>query len=246
MRDDTFRLLSTPPMRLQEIDKLKGEVVAYWSSFGNRDSYGDTMVQGCYDDTIKDWGPQGKDLIAFLWNHSFFGMPVGKPVRLVEDDFGLLATVNVSKTAQGADLLILYEDEVINQHSVGIDILERDDEDTSLILKCRLWEGSAVVWAANQRTPTVSVKAAVAADTHFSMLFDQCKNMRRVLHDRPITDETGVMLTGALKVLEARLQDAEQALAPSQTPTLTPSMNANNAFYSALSSELDTLLNEMR
>lgn len=246
MRDDTFRLLSTPPLRLKDIDKMKGEVVAYWSAFGNRDSYGDTMMKGCYQESIADWGPEGKDLIAFLWNHAFFGMPVGKPIRLVEDDIGLLATVKVSKTAQGSDLLILYDDEVINQHSVGIDIQERDDEDTSLILKCRLWEGSAVVWGANQRTPTISVKSTTGRDEYFGLLTKQCKNMRRVLSDRPITDETGVLLTGALKVLEAHLQEAKEALARTTKPTRSSQEDADTAFYSALGAELDTLLTEMR
>lgn len=211
--EDEFLLKSTSAARIEDVDKMKGVVVAYWSSFGNKDSHGDTIVQGAYAETIKKRGPAGSKLIKFLWNHDYWTvLPPGLVTALEEDADGLKATVQMSRTSLGNDLLILYEDEVINQHSVGIDVQERDEEDLGLILKCKLWEGSAVIWGANPLTPTVSVKGATPMVV--GRLTAQSRNIRKVLDRRPITDETGDMLTGALKVLEVQLAEFAKHVPP--------------------------------
>lgn len=70
--------------------KLDGDgsgFVGYASTFGNVDSYGDTIVKGAYLDTLKENG-----LPKMFFNHSAYDVPLGKWVKAEETDIGLLMT----------------------------------------------------------------------------------------------------------------------------------------------------------
>ena len=61
--------------------------VGYASTFGNVDSYGDTIVKGAYAETLKVNG-----LPKMFFNHEAYSVPIGKWVDAKEDDYGLLLT----------------------------------------------------------------------------------------------------------------------------------------------------------
>lgn len=56
----------------------------YASTFGNVDSYGDTIVKGAYAETLKQYG-----LPKMFFNHNTYEVPMGKWVDATEDDHGL-------------------------------------------------------------------------------------------------------------------------------------------------------------
>lgn len=195
------------PGTVKDVDLGTGTVRAYWSSFENMDSDGERIQRGAYAETISTHGP-GSALprIKVLWQHDFFLPPIGVPLSLQEDDHGLLVDKRITKNTQlGHDILVLYQEEIITEHSVGIDVLERADEDRSIITKVRLWEGSPVTWGANPLTPVVDMKAApetrIAA---LDYLDTMCGKMRSALKE-PLSDNTAALLEGQLAILQARL-----------------------------------------
>lgn len=136
---------------------LDGIVVLMASAFGNVDAHGDVIVNGAYAKTIQEQGPGGANRIKHLMMH-WPDLMIGKPLELEEVEAGLKVTSKVAKTTLGLDSLILYQEKVITEHSVGISVIKRNEDDQREILEARLWEYSAVTWGANPRTPTLSVK----------------------------------------------------------------------------------------
>ena len=70
--------------------KLEGDdttFTGYASTFGNVDGGGDTIVKGAYKDTLKTNG-----MPKMFFNHDSYAVPIGKWVKAVEDDYGLLLT----------------------------------------------------------------------------------------------------------------------------------------------------------
>lgn len=148
--------------KLVDLDKIKGIVQVYWSAFDNQDSDGDVIINGAYTRTIEERGPRSdRPRIKFLWQHIWTELR-GIPTDLIQDNIGLLATCQVTlgrPNREGEDLLILYDAGVITEHSIGIDLIRRENEDDQrIITSCRLWEGSPVTWGANPLTPYVGMK----------------------------------------------------------------------------------------
>lgn len=59
----------------------------YASTFGNVDSYGDTIIKGAYLKTLATNG-----LPKMFFNHDRYAVPIGKWTKAVEDNYGLLVT----------------------------------------------------------------------------------------------------------------------------------------------------------
>lgn len=59
----------------------------YASTFGNVDLGGDTILKGAYKETLKVNG-----MPKMFFNHDQYAVPIGKWLKAVEDDYGLLLT----------------------------------------------------------------------------------------------------------------------------------------------------------
>lgn len=210
---------------LVDVDAKKGVVVHYWNALGNLDSDGDRIRAGAYAETIADRGPAGANRIKFLWQHDPWE-PIGVPLELAEDpsgpgpEGGLRATTKVAATSRGRDTIILYESGVLTEHSVGIDIQERGEEDRSDVVRVRLWEGSVVTWGANPLTPLIDVKQfdlfAPEAKTALARMADHAAKLRKAITE-PLTDETAHAIETGLVTLEARIQALSKSLEYLQT-----------------------------
>jgi HK97 family phage prohead protease len=77
-------LLAAAQFKLEDDDAT---FIGYASTFGNVDSYGDTILKGAYASTLKTNG-----LPKMFFNHDSYKMPIGKWVKAEEDDYGLLLT----------------------------------------------------------------------------------------------------------------------------------------------------------
>ncbi|MBR1869662.1 MAG: HK97 family phage prohead protease, partial [Bacteroidales bacterium] len=117
--------------------------------FGNIDSGGDVIEKGAFAKTIA--GNFGR--IKIFFQHEDYGLPIGRPIEMREDDKGLYIKAKISDTHQGRDVLTLMRDGVLNELSIGYDAkeFEYDSEEGVRHLKeVDLWEVSVVTWAMNE------------------------------------------------------------------------------------------------
>lgn len=166
--------------------KLEGDggtFSGYASTFGNVDSYGDTIVKGAYAETLKVNG-----LPKMFFNHNSYAVPIGKWVKAVEDDYGLLLTGEFTPgNVQAQEVRAALKHGTLDSMSIGYSLTKGDyDETTSgrTIKKVtRLAETSIVTFPADKfaRVDLASVKSM-----DFETLLPECKTARdieRLLRD---------------------------------------------------------------
>jgi len=202
---------------VKDVDDKKGIVTGYFSAFGNLDSDGDIIEKGAYEKTISERGKSGSNRIKHVvdhgWGvHALLGVP-----ELKEDEKGLRFETKISQTSLGRDVLQLYLDEVITEHSVRIEIIQSDFEENGVqrIKEVRMWEGSSVVWGANADTPTLDVKSAIEK---------QLKKLTKANKDGNYTDNTHLIIEGLVKQLTQLRTEADkaiEAMSPFSKPTKT-------------------------
>ena len=150
---------------LKDVDTSKGVVEGYFSAFGNIDSDGDMIKSGSFTKSVSERGPYGKDRIKHLKNHNPDNL-VGKILELKEDITGLYFRSQMSKSTQGQDMLMLYQEGIITEHSIGFQVMgwkkEKGDDgkEYTALTELKLWEGSGVTWGANEMTPVTGLKSA--------------------------------------------------------------------------------------
>ncbi|MFA5452529.1 MAG: HK97 family phage prohead protease [Candidatus Methanomethylophilaceae archaeon] len=146
---------------VKDVDSVKGIVTGYFSIFGNKDSDGDIVLPGAYRKTLKENGPgSDKPRILHLFQHDPY-KPLAKPYVLKEDKTGLYFESKISDTALGKDVLQLYLDKVLTEHSIGYQVVKREvdeKEETQKLIELKLWEGSTVSWGANMDAVVSTVK----------------------------------------------------------------------------------------
>jgi HK97 family phage prohead protease len=227
--------------RVKDLDAKQGIIQMYWSAFGNEDDGGDIVVPGAFTKSIAEWGPGSKQpRIKYLWQHDSSQL-LGVPSQLVQDDIGLLATAQIVQTTLGQDVLLLYEADVVTEHSIGYETVKSTFDRASmarLLQEVKLYEGSAVTWGMNSQTPTVAVKSLTDA----AKITDRRDRLHKLLHDAPLkTEMVAARLADELKALDellARLQPATPAREPVVVITTTGGTKASGDALSALQSML--------
>lgn len=174
---------------VKEMDMKEGFIRLMASSFGNKDSDGDIILQGAYAKTIAENGPQGKNRIKMLWQHDSWN-PIGKPTKLEETPEGLIVEGFVSDIRNG-DYRKMYEDGIITEHSVGfIPMVEEYDRDKNVnyIKEVKLFEYSAVTWGANENTPVLGMKGMDKGEVN-AFLVERMNVLSKALTKGNYTDE---------------------------------------------------------
>ena len=131
--------------------KMDGEVgrfSGYASVFGGVDSYGDTIVRGAFESTLRN---NGKPKMFF--NHEW-GMPIGKWLVAKEDDHGLFVEGELTPgLAMSADVRAAMKHETLDGLSIGGFIKKGDYDETEGGRVIRKWsnlvEVSPVVFPAD-------------------------------------------------------------------------------------------------
>ena len=217
-------------------------IVVYYSAFGNVDSDGDMIMPGAFTKSLKENGPQGKNRIWHLFNHST-DKPVAKPFDMQEDSFGLKSYVKMPNTTLGRDTYELYRDGHITEHSIGFQTVKSQAKSAyNEISEIKLFEGSSVLWGANSNTPTVMVKSEIKA-TVIDEISKTIKSLRNGLY----TDETFGLLELKLKQLQqylAEMEDEESITPESQPQTDFPGEldNPEDQAEDALEEEEDPMI----
>lgn len=146
---------------IKDVDTVKGIVTGYFSIFGNKDSDGDIVLPGAYKKTLKENGPDSaKPRILHLYMHDSM-KPLAKPSVLKEDKTGLYFESTISHTQLGKDVIQLYQDKVLTEHSIGYQIIKRERDESreeQKLIELKLWEGSTVSWGANMDAIVSTVK----------------------------------------------------------------------------------------
>lgn len=160
--------------------KLQGESATfegYASTFGNVDSYGDTIVKGAYAETLKKNG-----LPKMFFNHDSYEVPLGKWVKAEEDDYGLLLTGEFTPgNAKAEEVRAALKHGTVDSMSISYSLKSGDFDETTAgrtIRKVhRLVETSIVTFPADKfaRVDLASVK-----HMDFEALLPECKTERDI------------------------------------------------------------------
>ena len=110
-------------------------------------------------------------------------------------------------TETGEDVLKMYEAGLINQHSIGFSTINSSvgKDGVRTITELKLYEGSAVLWAANPETPTISVKAEVKKE----QLATRLEKLLKAFKGGRFTDETFALMEIEIKGIQSELLEIE-------------------------------------
>jgi len=149
---------------IRAVDADKGIFEGYASVFGVVDTYGTAIQKGAFAKTLQE----RKDKIKVMWNHDE-DEPIGKPLEMREDDYGLFVRAQLIRGVQKAEeALLLMKEGVINTLSIGFSIPRGKDsivDGVRQIHEVKLYEFSPVVFESNDAATINSVRAEDFNDT---------------------------------------------------------------------------------
>lgn len=203
----------TATLDISDIDVKQRKVVGYFSAFNNIDSDSDMIVKGAFNNSILEKSPKNESgrKIAHLWNHDF-NYPIGKLLELSEDDYGLRFVSQLGRSTKANDVLLNYEDGIVEEHSIGFYYKTTGTEfvkdktlgDYYRITDLELLEGSTVVLASNDMAGLVSVgKGIHVAD----MLHEEMNKYIEIIRNGMGSDERFETLEMGLKLLASKYYD---------------------------------------
>ena len=193
---------------VMDVDTEQRRVKAVWARTGNIDLDNDIIVPEAFTKTLKERGPKGKNLIWSLVDHcAEMEAVIGKPEQLYVEGDMLIAITPIVMTETGEDILKMYEANLINQHSIGFTTINSSvgKDGVRTITELKLYEGSAVLWAANPETPTISVKAEVKKE----QLANRLEKLLKAFKGGRFTDETFALMEIEIKRIQSELLEIE-------------------------------------
>lgn len=212
---------------IKDVDAKKGIVQGYFSNFNSKDSDGDIIMPGAFTKTLLENGPAStKPRIKHLLNHRT-DQPLGRLETLQEDGFGLLYESKIGSHTLGKDFILMVEDGLITEHSIGFRIIKENKQgDDNFISELQLWEGSSLTaWGANENTPLVGMKSM-----NFETLADRMNRIVKGLRNGSYSDEAFEMLEIELLQIQKAFKDlsaipVEEAPEPVLTETTEDAVN---------------------
>lgn len=194
---------------ISDVDVKKGIVTGYFSSFDNMDSDGDVIRKGAFSKTINE----NFNRVRHLLDHDAT-KSVGKIMELKEDQRGLYYESKAGRHTLGRDFLLMVEDGLITEHSIGfVTIKQKALDQYNEISEVKLYEGSSLQgWGANEMTPVTGMKSF--EDTN--QLMD---NILNAIKNGKYTDETFAKLELQLLQLHKQLQILKDASVDIQEPS---------------------------
>ena len=148
-----------PILRVKEFGD-NGEFSGYGSVFGNRDSYGDVVVQGAFAKSLAEHAAKGR-MPKLFWQHDPW-MPIGKWLEMAEDEVGLKVTGRLNMDVQqGREAYALLKAGDIDGLSIGYRTLQSEEDeggDVRLLQELDLVEVSVVSLGANDQALVSAVK----------------------------------------------------------------------------------------
>lgn len=216
---------------IQDVDMKSRTVTGYFSRFGNIDHDGDIILPGAFTKSIKERGWEGKNLIPHILDHDIHITlkQLSKPKLYEKNDGGFFEST-ISDTTNGLDVLKLYRDGVINQHSFGFKITRKDDKNGIREIKeALIYEISTVTLGANEQTPFTGFKSLSAEEQleYLPRLVERYQLIEKCYRDGDYSDETFEALKAQKVQLEQDLLDIfikSFATKTQTTETTTPTV----------------------
>lgn len=210
---------------VRDVDNVSRRVKVAISQVGSLDHDLDVIDQKAYNRTIIHRGPQGKNLIWHLTDHNpSLKSAVGKFSELYMEGDYLVGVTNVPNTNWGNDVLEFYKTGAINQHSVGFKATDDEMKEDKTLGKYRLikeivlFEGSSVLWGANENTPTLSVSKSMTpqeVQEEYLATLKEVNNLAKAMKSGHFTDETHELLEIRMTQITDKLKQLfEQATQP--------------------------------
>jgi HK97 family phage prohead protease len=186
---------------ITDVDVKKGIVTGYFSSFDNMDSDGDIIRKGAFSKTINE----NFSRIRHLLDHDAT-KSVGKILELKEDNKGLYYESKAGRHTLGRDYLLMVEDGLINEHSIGfVTIKQKGMGQYNEITEVKLYEGSSLQgWGANEMTPITGMKS-------YETIGFMMDNILNAIKNGKYTDETFAKLELQLLQLHKELALLKEA-----------------------------------
>lgn len=189
--------------------------VGYASTFGNVDSYGDTIIKGAYAETLAIHG-----LPKMFFNHNADAVPIGKWVKAEEDDYGLKLTGEFTPgNSLAQEVKAALKHGTVDSMSIGYRLKKGDYEETqngrTIKKVARLAETSIVTFPADK-----FAKVDLGSVKSFTDEINQIETIRDFEYF--LRDASGFS-KGAAQALTARVKalfnqrDAEEEVEAKQT-----------------------------
>lgn len=206
-------------MKIDALDMDAGSrtVKGYFSAFNVIDSDNDMILPGAFKKSIQENGPKSSSnrKIAFLRNHEWEDV-IGKILELEEDEKGLLFVAQLGRSSKGEDAFLDYQDGIIREHSIGFNYvgdkikhIETHEGGYFAVSEVKLWEGSAVLFGANQFTPVLQVAKGIdfdAKEAALAKLAAETDAITKALRNGRGTDERLQELEMRIKVCAQKYQ----------------------------------------
>ena len=145
-----------------KFDDEKMMFSGYASTFGNVDSYGDTVLKGAYLDTIRDRDRS----IKMRWNH--WGDVIGKWTSFKEDKTGLFVEGELTPNhSKASDVFASLKHGSIDGLSIGYSAIKEEPNDTGGfdLKQIHLYEISVVEEPADIHATVDNVKSHIESLT---------------------------------------------------------------------------------
>lgn len=206
----------------KDIDLKQGIVTGYLAHFGSKDNDGDIIEKGAFNKSIAENGPTGTKFIKYLQDHDK-NKAVGVFMELKEDNTGLYYEGKIGRHAAGQDYLLMVEDGIINQHSIGFKRIKQDVKSNAKYIKeIKLYEGSGLqFWASNGNTPVLGVK-------EITEMVDYLNILNKGLKDGTYSDDAMIEISNQVAIINETLKSLKiEEAAPSTSSIDEPNILTN-------------------
>jgi uncharacterized protein len=207
-----------------KMDGESGKFSGYASVFGGVDSYGDTIVKGAYESTLRS---HGKPLMYLEHSWSSFVsngaglLPIGKYITIKEDDHGLLVEGELTPgMSVSADVGAAMRHGTINGLSVGGYVKKGDYDETESGRVIRKWshlvEVSVVAMPADS---AARIDLSTVKSMDFETLLPECKSekeIERLLRDAGLGKWEAMAIISRVRAI-VKGSDSQQEAQAKQT-----------------------------
>lgn len=167
----------------------------YASVFGGLDSYGDTIIQGAYKNTLES----RERPVQLRWNH--YGPVIGKFTEMYEDEKGLFVRGELTKGHSVAeDTAALLRHQAISGLSIGYVVKDFSENGVVRELKeIELHEISVVETPADTAAQIASVKSA-----------QKLKDVEQFLRQKGLTQSEATATVAAVKKIHGEREEEKK------------------------------------
>jgi HK97 family phage prohead protease len=198
------RILKT--LKLEDVslkfDGETGKFSGYASVFGGVDSYGDTIIKGAFESTLRNGKPK------MFYNHKWDSLPIGKWTKAKEDDKGLFVEGELTPgLSLSLDVRAAMLHETLDGLSIGGWVKKGDYEDVEQGRIIRKWsnlvEISPVVFPADSAA-RIDLSSVKNMGIDIEALLPECeteRDLERLLRDAGLGKRESMALLSKAKAI---------------------------------------------